>query len=383
MTQSSPTPDSTVHGDDEEHLGLDLSAGSERGSSARKLKHLNVVFLGILVVLAVFYTLYFTRAVAFPIALSCIVAMPLMPVIRRLGKLGIPAPVASALLVTAVGLVLLIGVLVLWAPANQWIKNSPKHFAAIEAKMKSMQSSFDDFRKAGEKVDEIAGGGDGDPATLKVEVKQPSLSGSVLTSTGTFLATATIVVTLVFLFLGFGDGLVDGIVKIMPTSRDKGNLRHMFHEAEVTISNYLFTYTLINIGLGVVIGTGLAFMGVPNPLLWGVMAACLNYLPFVGLIVGSIVVFLVALITFDSTLYALLAPTIYLLANGIEANIVTPVLLGRSLRLNVVAIFLSIILWGWMWGIGGALIAVPLLAVIKVTCDYSRPLKPISQLLES
>ena len=213
-------------------------------------------------------------------------------------------------------------------------------------------------------------------------MKQPALSDTLLNSTGELLTQAAIVVTLVFLFLGFGDRLFDGLMKVLPTRRDKGNVRQMCHEAEVTISNYLLTYTAINIVLGIVIGVGLWLMGMPNPLLWGVMAACLNYLPFVGLAVGTAVVSLVALITFDSTLYALLAPAIYLGANGLEANVITPVLLGRSLRLNVIAIFLSIVLWGWMWGIGGALIAVPLLVIIKVTCDYSRPLKPISILLE-
>lgn len=373
--------DTDSHPDDEERLGLDLASGGQRESTVRNLKHLNTVFLGGLLLLAVLYTLYNTRAIAFPIALSCLLALPLRPVIRYLGGWKLPPPIAAGLLVCACCLIALIGGLALWGPANSWVKESPGHFAAIEQKMQDLRAPFEEVRKAGEQVENIAGGGDGDPSTLQVEVKQPSLSNALLDTTGALMTGAAIVITMVFLLLGFGDRLVDGIVRILPTRRDKGNVRHMFHEAEVTISNYLFTYTAINLALGIVIGAGLWLMGMPNPLLWGAMAACLNYLPFVGLAVGSVVVFLVALISFDSTAYALLAPAIYLLANGVEANVVTPLLLGRSLRLNVVAIFLSIVLWGWMWGIGGALIAVPLLAVLKVTCDYSRPLKAVSTLL--
>ena len=366
---------------DEDNRGLDLTSGEAVKRGVRNLRHLNTLFLGALVVLGVVYTLYSTRAIAFPIALSCLIALPLRPVIRRLSRLGVPPPIGSGLLVFAGCGIMAAAVLALWSPANTWFAKSPAHFAAIEQKLKSLKQPIDEVRKAGEKVEGMTGGGD--PSTLKVEVKQASLSNALLDTTGAVLAGAAIVITLVFLLLGFGDRVLEGVIKMLPTRRDKGNVRQMFYDAEHTISNYLLTYTGINIGLGIVIGLGMWGMGMPNPLLWGVMATCLNYLPFVGLAVGSIVVFLVALISFDSTAYALVAPGIYLLANGVEANVVTPVLLGRSLRLNVVAIFLFIIMWGWMWGIGGALIAVPLLAVLKVACDYSRPLKPLGTLLES
>jgi predicted PurR-regulated permease PerM len=157
----------------------------------------------------------------------------------------------------------------------------------------------------------------------------------------------------------------------------------MFFQIERGISQYLLTFTAINVCLGIVIGTGMWLIGMPNPVLWGVMAGCLNFMPYIGAFVGSGVVFLVAALSFDSMGQALLAPAIYAAANTIEGNVITPLILGRSMRLNPIFIFLSVVLWGWMWGVGGALIAVPLLAMTKIACAHSRRLQSVATLLES
>jgi predicted PurR-regulated permease PerM len=301
-------------------------------------------------------------------------------VVRWFSRWGLPS-VVSATVVVAI--ILSLGGAAFWfvaSPARHWMESVPDHLSSIEYKLQALRAPMNDMQKAGATVEQITQGVE-DPATVKVEVKQPSLTSTVLNTTTSLLTGGVITFSLLFLLLAFGDELLEGVVRQLQTRYDRHNFRSICLHAESTISHYLLICTCINIGLGVVIGLGLWLIGVPNPVLWGVMAACLNFLPFIGLALGTGIIFLVALISFDSLPYALLAPAIYLAANGIEANLITPALLGRSLRLNVILIFVFIVIWGWMWGIGGALIAVPLLGVLKVTCDHSPRLKPLGELI--
>ena len=329
---------------------------------------------------AILYGLYSTRAIAFPITLSVLVALPLRPLVRICNRVGLPNPLSATLIVAILLFAVISGTTLLWKPAKEWISTTPSNMKEVEQKLRTLQGPISEMQEASESVEKLTEAKE-DPTTLKVEVKPPSLTSAVLSTTGSVLVGGTITVSLVFLLLAFGDQLLDGVVHAWPTRRDRKNILTITKQAERTISHYLLTYTMINIGLGIVIGLGMWAIGMPNPVLWGVMAACLNYVPFVGLAAGTAIVFVVGVISFDSLTYALLAPAIYLAANGVEANVITPMLLGRSLKLNVVFIFLFIVIWGWMWGIGGALIAVPLLIVAKVICDNISRLRPLAQVL--
>jgi predicted PurR-regulated permease PerM len=153
------------------------------------------------------------------------------------------------------------------------------------------------------------------------------------------------------------------------------------HDVEGEVSHYLRTIVLINVGFGICVAGALAALGMPNAILWGVAAAALNFIPYVGAIVGTGSLFLAALITYDTIGPALLPPAAYLIFHLIESAFVTPLVLGRRLELNAVAIFISLAFWGWMWGIVGALIAVPLLVVIKVFCDHFEGLSKFGEFL--
>jgi predicted PurR-regulated permease PerM len=131
----------------------------------------------------------------------------------------------------------------------------------------------------------------------------------------------------------------------------------------------------------VAVGTGMFLIGMPNPVLWGVIAALLNFIPYIGALLGVALVALIAFVTFDTIWMALLAPFIYLTCTTIEGQIVTPLILGRRLEMNTVAIFLAIAFWGWLWGIAGALIAVPLLVTVKVFADHVEGLAALGEFL--
>jgi len=152
-------------------------------------------------------------------------------------------------------------------------------------------------------------------------------------------------------------------------------------QIEHDISRYLLTVTLINAVFGSAVGLSMYFIGLPNALLWGVMAGLLHFIPFLGAIVGISVVTLVALVTMDQITSILLVPSAYLGLNLLEEYLFFPFLIGRRLLLNPVVIFIWLIFWGWLWGIPGALMAVPLLAIFKIVCDHIEPLAAVAEFL--
>jgi predicted PurR-regulated permease PerM len=189
---------------------------------------------------------------------------------------------------------------------------------------------------------------------------------SVLRTIGSTLAVALVLASFL---LASGDLFYLKLVQSFPTMSGKKRALTMVYDIERRVSHYLLTIALINAGLGIGIGSVLTLLGMPYAYIWGIAAFLLNFLPYLGAITGVVLVAGLSIITFDSFSYALLAPAAYLTLTTIEGNFVTPTLLGRKLELNTVAVFLTVVLWGWLWGIAGALVAVPFLVVFKVVAD--------------
>ena len=200
---------------------------------------------------------------------------------------------------------------------------------------------------------------------------------------------ATLGATLLFVIflLSSGDLFLQKLVRVLPTLSDKKRSLRVVHDVEAEVSRYLFTITFINVGLGVAVGLCMAALGMPNPVLWGVAAALLNFVPYLGALIGVSLAAAIGLITFPTFAAAALPPLAYVVCNAIEGSIVTPLTLGRRLELNPVAILVALAFGGWMWGVVGALIGVPLLVVVKVFCDHFEGLRnfgefsPASRLL--
>jgi len=144
-----------------------------------------------------------------------------------------------------------------------------------------------------------------------------------------------------------------------------------------------FSVSLINLGLGIIVSIGLYFLGVPNAVMWGVLVAALNFVPYFGPVAGVILLAGVGLLTFDTLWKGILPPAWYLLLHLLESNLITPVLLGRRFTLNPVMIFVSLIFWTWLWGVPGALLSVPILVGIKIVCDRAPSLSAVSELVTS
>ena len=188
-------------------------------------------------------------------------------------------------------------------------------------------------------------------------------------------------IVLLYFLLASGDLLLRKTVAIMPSVREKQEALNLSRDMEQTISRYLFTITIINLILALLVALCLACLDMPNPILWGATAGLLNFVPYFGPILMSIVLVLAGMLSFESTGRALTPAIIYLSIHAVEANLITPAVIGRRLTLSPVAIFLSIMFWTWLWGMPGALLSVPLLMTIKIVCDHVKPLAPVGEFL--
>jgi predicted PurR-regulated permease PerM len=354
---------------------------AERIATVAKVAPVQIV----LIVLGTIAFLYFARPVVLPVFLACVAGMTLKPLIRWSACCHIPpalsAVVVLCFLVGAVG----VGFFQLGRPALTWMNEAPQHMTDLRQRVQNMFPRIARFNLAAAAVNNL-GATDEEKKEQQekaptVEVKDSRGTSSILDWTGTLLVGIGETLVLVYLLLASGDLFLQKLVRVMPTLHDKKSAVEISHEIQQNISNYLFSVSLINIGLGIVVGGGLYFMGVPNAAMWGMLVAVLNFVPYFGPVAGVIVLGAVGLLTFDTLWQGLLPPAWYLLLHLLEANFITPVLLGRRFTLNPVVIFVSLIFWMWLWGVPGALLSVPILVSIKVVCDRVPAMSPVSELL--
>ena len=326
--------------------------------------------LVILAIAAIGVAVYFGKDIVMPIALGLLITLTLTPPVRWLRARGLPAGLAAVLVVLVVGGAAGSGAWFLSAPVSDLMETAPRIGERIKERMRDVESTVDSISEISDQVDEIAGGGDGRGGPQVVTIKQPGLVSSATSSLAGGLTSLAVALVFALFMLGSGDLFYEKIVAAMPALREKKKALRIVYAVEGNVSRYLFTIALINVALGLVIGTGLAFYGMPGAALWGVIAAVLNFLPFVGAFVGAGLLAAISLGQYDGLWPALIPPLIYLGCTTVEGNVLTPLIVGKRLELNVVAVFLAVAIWGWFWGIAGALMAVPLLVVFKVLCEH-------------
>lgn len=335
--------------------------------------------LQVLAWLAVLYTLYMAREILFPVALAIVLCLLLRPPVRWLTEWRVPLFLSAAVIELALVATVALGISQLLGPAQSWVDNSGTHLARIEERLKPITMSLSEFREASKKVDDLANG-DEDGAVRVVEEK-PGLASLMLSTTGSVLGIVAVVLVLLYFLLASGDSLLNKIVEVVPTFQGKRDAVAVARGIEGGVSSYLFTFTIINICLGTVEGIAMWLLDMPNPALWGVMAGALNFIPFLGPMCGAAIVGLVALAQFESIGSALLVPLVFIAITTLEGNFITPTIFGRSMQLNPVMVILSLVFWGWIWGVGGALLAVPILAAAKIACERLEDLQPIGRFL--
>jgi predicted PurR-regulated permease PerM len=321
------------------------------------------------------------RAVALPIAISIMLTLLLSAPVRWLRRQRIPERLGAAIVVFgAIGIALGIGA-TLVTPASEWMATAPATFAKVETKVRLFMKPIAALQQSADRIATVAA-----PATpsgrapAQVQLATPSLFDRLLAMLTLVPATFS-VVFLTYFLLASGPLFRKKIAQILPGRRDVAHFETILSEIELVTSRFLATATMINAGVGVATGLALWAVGLPSPFLWGGMAAVLNFVPYIGPITSFSVIALAALASFNTLGHALTAPLCFAAIHLTENNFITPMLLGRRLPVNTVAIFLGLIFFGWVWGIPGAVLAVPLTTVVKIACDHAPPLRNLGELL--
>jgi predicted PurR-regulated permease PerM len=333
-----------------------------------------------LLVLAVLYTLYFARAFLLPIVLAVLLDFLLSPVIRAFKRARIPEPVGAALVILALLGAVGFGAYSLADPAREWMAKAPASLAKVQSRLHDLRKPVEQVTKTAEQV-EAATEVEKSAGPQEVVLRGPRLSERLFGSTQSFLMGALETLILLYFLLAVGDLFLQKLIKVLPQLRDKKKAVAIARETEASISTYLFTVAMVNIVLGIVVTLVMTLIGMPNALLWGALAAVAEFIPYIGATVLLGLLTMVGLVTFPTLGHALLVPGAYLAVNLIQSQFVSPMILGRRLTLNPVAILIGLVFWWWLWGVGGAFIAVPLLATFKIFCDHIESLAPIGEFL--
>jgi predicted PurR-regulated permease PerM len=331
-----------------------------------------------LFILAVFYTIYFMRSILLPIVLALLLSYLLRPIVRGLAKVKIPLTVSAAVIL--IGLLVLVGygISALATPTVAWLQKAPAGLAELQHKLLPVKKSVAQVTQATSEIEKLA---TTNPEAKTVEVKRHPITETFVTRTPEFIGSAVFLVILLYFLLVYDQVFIAKLVKLLPTLSDKKTAVGIAQDIESQISRYLFTITAINACLGLAVGTAVGLLGLRNPLMWGVMVALLNFVPYLGALTGIICMTIGAVLSFDSLGYALIFPAVYLAFGTLDGSFITPWIMGRSLTLNPVIILLSLTFWGWMWGIVGIILAVPILAAFKIFCAHIKPLEPLAEFL--
>lgn len=331
-----------------------------------------------LFILAVFYTIYFTRPILLPVLVAMLLSLVLAPVVNACESIGVPRWMGSAATVLVLVGLLGYGAYQVTGPAAEWIADLPKLLTQAKAKFEGVSSPVAEVTEAASQVQEITGREDRPPV---VSVDQPTFGERALATGRAFLGSAVVVLALVYFLLVSGELFLLKLVRVLPNLTERKRGLTVALTLRENLSHYFLTITCINIGLGVLVGLAMWLLEMPTPAVWGTMAALFNFVPYLGAATGVAIVGLVGFATFDTTVASLAPALAYMALTALEGTLITPAMLGRTMWLNPVAILCSLILWGWMWGVPGMLMAVPTLASIKVVADAYPGLRILSEFL--
>jgi predicted PurR-regulated permease PerM len=363
---------------------MDLATGHPEADEQLAAEHLEMplpheprtVFLGILCAIAVLACLYIAQDIVLPVVLAVVLKLLLQPLVSTLERLRVPKA-AGALIALAVLVSVFVGLgMLLSSPAARWASELPHAWPQLQQKFAFIKDPVEHIQRT---LDQM-GVHLESPSTL---LSNPiGMVTAVFSGTGTIAAHLLETLLVLFYLLVFGETFLRRLVEVLPTFANKRDAVEISLHVERDLSAYLLTITVINAAVGCATAGVMWLCGVAASVLWGVVAFCLNFVPILGPFCGIILFLVVGLISMGPVWAALLPAVLYFGIHVLEGEIVTPMLLANRFTINPVAVILSLIFWYWMWGVPGAILAVPMLAIAKIISDRLRPFRAFGHLLE-
>jgi len=345
-----------------------------RRSDLRTLKRIAMTML----VLLVGGICYLAQELLIPLLLALLISLLLSPAVTLLERVRLPRAVASLLVLAALVAIMAAAVMSLAQPARDLVSSAPEMIQTVQQRFKGFREPIRQAQEASKKIEDLTQSA---PTERTVVSTQPSLFSSMATSTPHALEAIAAVLVLVYFFLSSGNGFLRRVVEVAPRLSEKKMVVSIARQVQDEMSRYLLTVSLINLCLGAATAIAVQLLGLPNPVLWGALAATLNFAPYVGPATTGLALLIAGLTTFDSIGYALAAPGCFFLLAFVEGQLLTPTIIGRRFALDPTVVFVWLLLWGWLWGIVGILLAGPLLACFRIVCQHVAGLHTIYVLI--
>jgi predicted PurR-regulated permease PerM len=336
------------------------------------------VFLGGLFALACMAILYVAAEIVLPLILAIVLKLLLQPFVRLLERIHIPRAVGAILSVLLVLVAFGGTISMLAGPAADWARKLPDAIPKLRDGLSFLHAPIE----AGERMMKQIPGFGSEPGAAPQAPAVKNLLGAVLSGSASLTSGLFTTLLILFYLLVSGETFLRRMVEILPRFKDKRQAVELSQHIERDVSAYLLTVSCINALVGAATGCVMWLCGVANPLLWGAVAFVLNFVPILGAMVGMAIFLMASVVSLGVSWWALLPVGLYFGIHIIEGEFATPMLLARRFTINPVAMILALIFWYWMWGVAGAILAVPLLAITKIICDDLRPLRAFGHLLE-
>lgn len=361
-----------------------------------------------LLALALLYTLYFAKSLLMPLVVALLFALLLSPLVAVMKRLYVPRTLSAILLICAIGGPFTLLAIELAEPAHKWARQLPELSDRLTAELDDLTGSSQPApRQAAVQQEESGGfsffglfgkddkqrsqapapaqvsGDDGESVSERVKQGGMELMVAVLAATPVVIAQLLTCIILILFLLIFGPRLFNAYIHIFVPPEQREDRIDLVGTIQLELSRYIVTVSVINAGLGLTTGLALWLVGVEDALLWGVLVGLLNFAPYVGPIFGMGMLTLAGLAQYGPVALAALPVLIYFSINLLEAQFVTPLVLGKNMRLNPLILIVWLFIWGWLWGAVGVLIAVPLLVCIKLAAGRLRETHRWVRLIET
>jgi predicted PurR-regulated permease PerM len=340
---------------------------------------IKAVFQGGMFVLMLLGACYAAAEIVLPIVLAFVLMLVLQPAMRLLERWHLPRGLAAlALIVMLFGTLIGLGT-ALSGPAQNWAQKLPEGLPKLQERLSFLSQPVATFQKFVTRAEGLASP---EANAISVKVEGTGLSDRLITGTRYTVTGSLETVLVLFFLLISGDIFLRRLVEVLPRFKNKRQAVDISNQIESDISAYLFTITLMNGAVGIATGAAVALAGLGDPLLWGTVAFLLNYVPILGPMIGVVVFLLAGLLTIDTLWLAFLPAALYMVIHLVEGETVTPMLLARRFTINPVLVIISLVFWYWMWGVPGAILATPMLAITKIVCDRIQSLTPFGHFIE-
>jgi predicted PurR-regulated permease PerM len=313
--------------------------------------------------IAALYVLFAMQGIIVPVVTAWVMGAILRPVVDRAEIFGVPRSLAVITTALAALLILLAIIGLLSTPFTYWISHTEELASLIKEKMQLLGEPLSIFDEIGRTLSGISGGAAPAPRT---SYDTATIVGAIISALSPMVTQFMLFFFAMIFWMLYANDIKAKIANIFTRDRARQISRSILDEAESNVSHYFGTLVVVNLVLGV-LAAGLAWLvGLPNPLLWAVLAGVLNFIPYLGPLVTMATFLVVGIMTFPSPMHALIAPIVWLVVNTLEGNVITPWIVGQRHTLNPFLVFLAIAFWSWMWGPFGALLAVPILIAATV-----------------